>query len=107
MLMNIKLRIGRGRRPAHKKIAHLSRRLFKLGCRDAGEITIPDGFCGAQADLWWQTQYAERLRTSREIALLTKRLQILVAKQAGETTFQRFTGRDEMASQTQLFATGG
>jgi hypothetical protein len=105
--MNIKLRSNRKRRPTHKKIAHVSRRLFGLSCRDSGDVTIPRGFSGAQADLWWRMQYANRQQTSRQIAILTRRLRILVAKQAGETTFQHFAERDEMAHQTQLFATGG
>ncbi len=81
--MNLRTKIGRQRRPVHEKIAHVSRRLFKLGRRDSGDVTIPRGFCGAQADLWWRMQYGEQLRINREIALLTRRLQLLVAKQAG------------------------
>ena len=83
--MNLKPKTDRWRRPVHEKIAHISRRLFNLGRRNSGgDVIIPSGFCGAQADLWWRMQYAERLRTSREIVLLTKRLQMLVAKQAAE-----------------------
>jgi hypothetical protein len=59
-------------------------------------VIIPHGFCGAQADLWWRMRYADEQQISREVTLLTRRLQTLVAKQAAEMNADQLRAEKEL-----------